>query len=45
MKLRPKRELHLRNCDKCEVEIVSVYPKNFEGTVYYEACYNREIYG
>jgi hypothetical protein len=24
---------------------VSVYPKNFEGTVYYEACYNREIYG
>ena len=45
IKLRPKRELHLRNCDNCEIEIVSVYPKDFEGKVYCEACYNREIYG
>jgi len=44
MKLRPKRELHLRKCDKCGVEIVSVYPKDFEGKVYCEKCYEKEIY-
>jgi hypothetical protein len=25
--------------------MLSVYPWNFEGKVYCEACYNREIYG
>jgi len=44
MKLRPKRELHLRNCDKCGIEIISVYPKDFEWKVYCEKCYKKEMY-
>ena len=44
MKLRPKRELHLRNCDKCGIEIVSVYPKEFEWKVYCESCYQKDVY-
>ena len=42
---RPPRELHLRNCDKCGKEMISVYDKNFEGNVYCEACYQKEVYG
>jgi hypothetical protein len=41
---RPPRKLHLRNCDKCETEMLSVYPWDFEWKVYCEKCYNKEIY-
>jgi len=36
--------LHLRTCDKCGVETLSVYPQNSEFKVYCEACYNKEVY-
>ncbi len=41
---RPGSELYLRNCDKCSIEMLSVYPKDYQWKVYCEACYNREIY-
>jgi len=47
MKLRPERTLHLRACDKCEKEMLSVYAKQSweEKKVYCEDCYKREVYG
>ncbi len=42
---RPPRELHLRHCDKCGKEMVSVYDKDFEWKVYCEECYQKEVYG
>lgn len=41
----PKRDLILRNCDKCGVEMISIYPQNSKYKVYCELCYNKEIYG
>jgi hypothetical protein len=41
---RPGRELYLRNCDKCGVEMLSIYPSDYQGKVYCEECYNKEIY-
>ncbi len=41
---RPKRELHLRNCDKCKKEMISVYSQSYSGKVYCEICYNHEVY-
>ena len=41
---KPKRELHLRTCDKCATEMISVYPQNADFKVYCEACYNKEVY-
>lgn len=41
---RPAKELHIRNCDQCGVEMLSVYDKNYTWKVYCEACYNKEIY-
>ncbi len=44
IQLRAKRELYLRNCDKCGIEMVSVYEQEAEFKVYCEQCYNKEIY-
>ncbi len=44
MKLRPWRTLHLRTCDKCDKEMLSVYHKDHEGKVYCEECYTSEVY-
>ncbi len=44
LKQRPARELHLRNCDKCNKEIISVYDKNHKWQIYCEACYQKEVY-
>jgi len=45
MRVRPIRWFHLRNCDNCGKEMISVYPKNYEWKVYCESCYKKEIYG
>jgi hypothetical protein len=45
MKLRPKRELHLRSCDHCHIEMLSVYDKNNEWKVCCESCYKKEVFG
>lgn len=37
-------ELYLRTCDKCWVEMLSVYDEKYTGKVYCEACYDKEIY-
>ena len=42
---RPGRTISLRSCSKCSQEMLSVYPESYEGKVYCEACYNKEIYG
>jgi hypothetical protein len=44
MKSRPWKLLHIKNCDKCSIEILSVYPEDYEWKIYCEACYNHEIY-
>ncbi len=44
MNLRPKRDIHLRTCDTCQTEILSVYSWEFTWKVFCEACYNKEIY-
>lgn len=41
---RPSRELHLRQCDNCTKEILSVYPKDSDLKIYCESCYNQAIY-
>ncbi len=47
----PRKELHLRNCDKCGIEMLSVYPSvgrasdEVKFKVYCENCYNKEMYG
>jgi hypothetical protein len=41
---RPPKELHLRTCDKCWIEMLSVYPQDSNFKVYCESCYNKEIY-
>jgi hypothetical protein len=41
---RPWRILHLKNCDKCWIEMLSVYDKNTEYKVYCEKCYQQEVY-
>jgi len=38
---KPKRELHLQNCCKCNKETLSVYNESRE--IYCEKCYNKEI--
>lgn len=43
-KLRPQRNLHLRTCDKCHIEMLSVYDSNFTWKVYCESCYKKEMY-
>ena len=45
MKQRSGRVLHLRTCDKCGKEMVSIYPAEEVKTVYCEECYRQEVYG
>ena len=45
IRIRPKRELHLRKCDHCNVQMLSVYDKVYQWKVYCESCYQKEIYG
>jgi formylmethanofuran dehydrogenase subunit E len=42
---RPKRQLYLSTCNKCSVEMLSVYEKEYTEKVYCEDCYQKEIYG
>lgn len=44
-KRMPPKTLYLRNCDKTNNEILSVYPPNTPFPVYSEKAYNQEIYG
>lgn len=42
---RPPRELHLRECDKCRKEMLSVYPSGIsDSPVYCETCYQKEVF-
>lgn len=45
MKLRPWREIYLRNCDKTWKEILSIYPSDAPFKVYSEEAWRQEIYG
>ncbi|MDR0650606.1 MAG: hypothetical protein LBG59_04305 [Candidatus Peribacteria bacterium] len=45
MALRNPRALHLRMCDKCGKEMVSMYPTEDTRKIYSEMCYQQEIYG
>ncbi len=44
LKQRPSRKLNVRNCDKCSIEMLSVYSKDYEWKVYCEECYQKEVY-
>ena len=41
---RPKRNLYVRNCSKCNKEIISIYPINTQFKVYCQECYDKEVY-
>lgn len=52
LSLRPWRQLHLRSCDRCNEEMLSVYDNTSTGsvwqdakTVYCETCYQQEVFG
>jgi len=40
----PKKQLNLRHCDKCGIEMLSVYKEQESFQVFCEQCYNKEIY-
>lgn len=42
--LRPPREFHMRVCDHCGAEMLSVYSSSFATKVYCEKCYQKEVY-
>ena len=42
---RPGRTLHLRQCDKCHEQMLSVYPPDYDGKVYCEDDYKQEVFG
>ncbi len=44
LKKRPWRTLFLRSCDKCNEEMLSVYPHESTDTVLCELCYKKEIF-
>ena len=39
------KDFYIRNCDHCQQEMFSVYAPEYQGKVYCEECYNKEIYG
>ena len=43
LELSRTRQLHVRKCDKCAKEILSVYPEKTEFTVYCQSCYWENI--
>jgi len=44
MGMRNPRKLYERKCDKCHVDMETVYAPDRKETVYCEECYNREVY-
>lgn len=44
LKTKAQRQLHLRKCDKCWTDVVSVYGQEVNFDVYCQNCYNKEIY-
>jgi hypothetical protein len=44
MKIRPRRTLSLRSCDKCGQEMLFSLSKHHEGKIYCDSCYRQEIY-
>jgi len=44
LRQRPPRELHLRSCDQCDKQMISVYDKKFRWKILCEECYQKEIY-
>lgn len=42
--LRNPRKLYERNCDSCGSNFMTSYSRNFEGKIYCEQCYQKEIY-
>ncbi len=43
LKIRVPRQLHIRHCDNCWKEILSVYPQEVEFKVYCQNCYEKEV--
>ncbi len=41
--LRNERELHSRQCDKCDVKLMSTYPKESPYIIYCEDCYYNKM--
>jgi hypothetical protein len=41
---RPWRSFHLKNCDKCKKEMISMFPQDYKWTVYCSSCYQQEFY-
>ncbi len=41
---RPPLQLIKRNCDKCNVEVETVYDKEYAPILYCEKCYQQEVY-
>jgi hypothetical protein len=39
------KEFHLRTCDNCWKEMLTVYAPSYPWKVYCEACYQKEVYG
>ena len=41
---RPWRSFHLKNCDKCKKEMISMFPQDYKWTVYCSSCYQRVLF-
>ncbi len=41
---RPVLLLHNRNCSKCNIEVSTVYTKDYAPIIYCEECYKQEVY-
>jgi hypothetical protein len=44
MQKRPKPILNKRYCGKCEIEVETIYTKEYAPIVYCEKCYQQEVY-
>lgn len=43
MKIRNKRKIYERKCDKCSRHIITIYPDTRPEKVYCEECYDKEV--
>ncbi len=41
---KPDKDLHLKTCNNCGEEHLSVYPQDTKLTIYCKKCYDKEIY-
>lgn len=41
---RPPFKIIKRNCDKCDLEVETIYDENFAPILYCEKCYQQEVY-